>query len=166
MNGYPRIYLGQRTVREFKNRVSFPIYQVVTNEELVSFIEKFTGIGYRDIPVIIEDVGYLSRSEQSVLLKFVEESPLKLVLLSSIDAIIPTIISRMSLVYKVSSPVKSNFLSIKKGESRISERLSENTHFFDKCRVQGEECPIGYYYASVIPSNRQRIYGVLEVDGD
>lgn len=165
MNGYPRIYIGARTIKEFRSRIPHPTY-FVNQDTIAPIIERFSGIRHRSIPLILEDIGYLSHQSQSHLLRFVEDSPLNIILLSTVDNIIPTIISRMSLVYKISDPVKSNFLSPQKGMNRISEYLSEDSHYYDKCRLQSQESPILYYYNKVIPNKRNKLLKVIMAENN
>jgi hypothetical protein len=160
MNGYPRLYIG-KAARELKKRITFPIYQV-TNESLKEFINYYSLIPKLNNPLIIEDLTYLSFEAQSNLLKFIEDSPLKIILLSSEDQIISTILSRMSLVYKVKEKVKSQFLTTRQAQEEL-DKIDPDTYYLTYLKKEMELSPVTYYYEQVVgnKSNKQKLVQLI-----
>lgn len=142
MNGYPRLYIG-RAAQEFKKRMNVRIVQV-TKETITDFLDYYTNIPKMDSPLVIEDLFYLPNYCQSDLLKFIEDSPLKIILLSSEDNIIETILSRMSLVYKLPEQVTSEFLSPQQAREKLSE-IDSDSFYLTYVKKQRDLSPITYY---------------------
>ena len=80
MNGYPRLYIG-RAAQELKMKCPFPINQIY-KDTLSEFISYYITVHTMAFPLVIEDIAILNQEQQSELLKFVEDSPLKIILLS------------------------------------------------------------------------------------
>ena len=160
MNGYPRLYIG-KAAQELKSRCPFPINQIY-KDTLSDFISYYTSVTSMVFPLVIEDISILNPTQQSVLLKFVEDSPLKIILLSSEDSIISTILSRMSLVYKYPDKVKSNFDSPVQAQEELS-KLDTNTLPQTYIRRQMEISPLAYYYDQVLENKscKQKLLRLL-----
>ena len=161
MQGYPRLYIG-RAAQELKKRVSFPIY-TLDKETLQDTLDCYRGVPTRSIPLVFEDLAYLQDDVQSYLLKFIEESNQKIILLSSEDIIIPTILSRMSMIYKIPDKISSAFLPSKEGYLELSDIDSDTYYLTYVKKVQGVS-PIVYYYDQLLlgKSNKQKILKLLE----
>ena len=83
MNGYPRLYIG-RAAQEFKKRMNLRIIQL-TKETMPDFLDYYTNIPKMETPLVIEDLAYLPIYVQSELLKFIEESQIKIILFTTIS---------------------------------------------------------------------------------
>lgn len=160
MNGYPRLYIG-RAAQELKMKCPFPINQVY-KDTLSEFISYYTTVHTMAFPLVIEDIAILNQEQQSELLKFVEDSPLKIILLSSEDCVISTILSRMSLVYKHPDKVKSLFDSPIHAQEELS-KLDTDTLQQTYIRKQMEISPLAYYYDQLLEnkSNKQKLLRLL-----
>ena len=160
MNGYPRLYIG-RAAQDLKSKCPFPINQVY-KDTLSEFISYYTTIQTMAFPLVIEDIAILNPTQQSILLKFVEDSPLKIILLSSEDNVISTILSRMSLVYKYPDKIKSNFDSPLHAQEELS-RLDTNTLPQTYIRKEMEISPMAYYYDQLLENKscKQKLLRLL-----
>lgn len=172
MNGYPRLYIGKAAL-ELKKRVRFNIYQV-NKDTLSEFIDYYSTIPYMKTPLIIEDITYLPIKEQSNLLKFIEDSKLNIILLASEDTIISTVLSRMSLIYKMKEDVTSLFLSSKEYNQRETEdninreeslntNIIEDEHYLTYIKKEMKESPITYYYEQRVENkpNKQKLLQLI-----
>ena len=160
MNGYPRLYIGVDYIRQLKGRATFPINQVF-KEELSDFISYYSSIKSLPYPLVIEDVSNFNEIQQSILLKFVEDSELKIILLASEDNILSTILSRMSLVYKQKENVKSLFNEEVIMElSNIDSDSSKSTYIKKQITLS----PISYYYDQLLENknNKNKLIRLLE----
>lgn len=160
MNGYPRLYIG-KAAQELRKRVSFPIYQV-TKETLTEFISYYSTIPSMKYPLIIEDLAYLPFESQSNLLKFIEDSKLNIILLSSEDQILSTILSRMSLVYKLKDQVTSSFLTCKQAQEEL-DKIDQDTYYITFLKKQMQLSPISYYYDQYLGNkpNKQKLLQLI-----
>ena len=164
MNGYPRIYIGVDYIRQLKGRATFPINQVY-KEDLSDFISYYSSITSLPYPLVIEDISTYNETQQSILLKFVEDSGLKIILLASEDNILSTILSRMSLVYKQKENVKSLFHKPLEDDvllelGNIDPDSSKSTYI----KKQTSLSPISYYYDQILEGkkNKNKIIRLLE----
>lgn len=153
MNGYPRLYIG-KAAQELKKRISFPVYSI-TKENIVEMISFYSTIPNLKNPLVLEDLTYLSLNEQGMLLKFIEDSQLKIILLASEDNVIPTILSRMSLVYKIKDKITSLFLSYTQGKEEL-DSIDKDTFYLDCIKKQREVSPISFYYDNYIGNKRNK----------
>lgn len=160
MNGYPRLYIG-KAAQELKKRVSFPIYQV-SRETLNDFLSYYSTIPAMNTPLVIEDLAYLPFDSQSNLLKFIEDSKLKIILLSSEDQIIPTVLSRMSLVYKIKDNISSEFFTPKQAQEEL-DKIDQDTYYLTYVKKQMQLSPITYYYEQIVnnKTNKQKLIDLI-----
>jgi hypothetical protein len=160
VNGYPRLYIG-KAASELKKRVQFPI-QLVTKESLSDFISYYSTIPSMRYPLVIEDLAYLPVDAQSNLLKFIEDSKLNIILLSSEDNVIHTILSRMSLVYKMREEVRSDFREYRDAVEDLSE-IDADTFYLTYVQKQCEISPISYYYDCLLKDkpNKTKLLNIL-----
>ena len=162
MNGYPRLYIG-KAAQELKKRIQFPVYQV-TKETLSEFIEYYSTIPVMKFPLVIEDLAYLPVDSQSNLLKFIEDSKLNIILLSSEDQIITTILSRMSLVYKIKEKVVSDFNSPRQAQEEL-DKIDQDTYYLTYVKKQMQLSPISYYYDQYV-GNKPNKNKLLQIISD
>lgn len=110
------------------------IFNVENTREL---IQELSGISLEK-PLVIDDISLLYRS--TVLLKFIEESKLKLILLASKDNLSNTLLSRIKTIkkYPDESNTSFNLTSIKDAEKHIkSEELNQD----DTINYLATTCP-------------------------
>lgn len=96
---FPKLFIGQAAIafRQYLNKhnYNYEIHHIIDKEDLMDLIEKFSHYASYTLPVIISDISFLSKQEQSMLLKFMDDSNLNIILLASRDNILDTIISRV-----------------------------------------------------------------------
>lgn len=110
------------------------IFNVENTREL---IQELSGISLEK-PLVIDDISLLYRS--TILLKFIEESKLKLILLASKDNLSSTLLSRIKTIkkYPDESNISFNLTSIKDAEKHIkSEELNQD----DTINYLATTCP-------------------------
>lgn len=110
------------------------IFNVENSREL---IQELSGISLEK-PLVIDDISLLYRS--TILLKFIEESKLKLILLASKDNLSSTLLSRIKTIkkYPDESNISFNLTSIKDAEKHIkSEELNQD----DTINYLATACP-------------------------
>lgn len=110
------------------------IFNVENTREL---IQELSGISLEK-PLVIDDISLLYRS--TILLKFIEESKLKLILLASKDNLSSTLLSRIKTIkkYPDESNISFNLTSIKDAEKHIK---SEDLNQDDTINYLATTCP-------------------------
>ena len=172
---YPRLYVGE-TAKVFKYKNPYlPVYQLY-KDNIREFIEYYSTQQISARPLVIEDIYYLPESCQTDLLKFVEETQLKVVLLSSYDNIIPALLSRMAYVYKEERIIKTSFLSPSEARKEMFNSTYKDAEEDDDDKEQEHQTeivkrklklsPMMYYNDSLIASlpNKQKLLNLLESD--
>lgn len=153
---YPVLLMG-KAVADFKRVCDYPIIKVTNPDEIRDMVSYYNSITRLDRPLIIEDLAFLSSSCDGLLLKFVEESKLKLILLSTYDKATPVLLSRVKKVIKYyDGGVSSEFMKVSEGTRKLEELLSPDSHYYDKVRYMGKYCPRLYLVEKAIKSNRNR----------
>lgn len=164
MTQFPLLVVGSAVV-EFKKAYTDVIVRVQDIEGLREIVSYYTAIKELDRLLVIEDIAFLPRKADGILLKFVEESPLKIVILSTFDVVDSVLVSRFKRVIKFSKEeTDSLFLSTKEGYSKVEEELSENTSKFDRLRYIGKYSPKIYFMESQMKGirNKEKIMQILE----
>lgn len=96
---FPKLFVGDAAVsfKRYlkKNSYNYTINSIQSRDDLIELIERFSRYSSYTLPVIFDDISFLSHRDQSILLKFMDDTDLKLVLLASRDNILSTIISRV-----------------------------------------------------------------------
>lgn len=159
---YPIAIVGS-PVRELKTKTELPIRRITSREETSELVASYTGVRSLSYPLLIEDLAFLSPQVHQQLLKFLEESPLQVVLLSTYDVFTPPLLSRIKTFIKAPlERTQSKFMSPSAGRESIN--LSKDTHPLDRIRHQGLSSPLIYYDEKTIPPrpNRQKIISILE----
>lgn len=151
--------------RELRSSSELPIRRVTNNEELRDLIAQYTGIKSLETPLLVEDLAFLSPWGLQSLLKFVEDTRLDVILLSTYDNFTPPLLSRLKVFIK--APIErtnSNFLDAGRGRDRIDSILSGDSHVLDRVRYQGRESPILYYNEKNVPRrpNRSKFLSLIE----
>lgn len=160
--GYPVAFIGA-PARELKSTTSLPIRRVTNGAEMAELVANYTGVRATQTPLIIEDLAFLSPQVHQQLLKFLEESPLEIVVLSTYDVFTPPMLSRMKVFIKAPlERTQSNLLKPQQGRDKIN--LSKDTHPLDRIRHQGKESPMLYYLDKTVPQrpNRAKLISLIE----
>ena len=129
---FPKLFIGTaaKAFCKFieKNNYNYNINYISSKEDLVNLIDSFSHYKNYTLPVIISDISFLSPLEQSLLLKFIEDSNLNIVLLASRDNILGTIISRMKefrKYYTVGSGDRAGFIKLNKAREMLINDANE-----------------------------------------
>ena len=131
---FPKLFIGS-AAKAFcrfleKSEKHYAIDYISTKEDLVNLIDNYSHYKNYSLPVIISDISFLSQSEQSLLLKFIEDSNLNIILLASRDNILGTIISRMKefrKYYITSSGDRAGFIKLNKAREMLINDSEEFT---------------------------------------
>lgn len=147
------IYIGLFAFEFKRKNPSVSVSHVRSKEDVMEWIETYSGIS-SSMPIAIEDISYLSTKNQSLLLKFLDETNFDVSMLARFDSILPTIFSRCDRIYKKSIPIQRNNTSI---EEAYSSYLASK-HPQEKWKLVSEQNPKLYYYLHTYPGfNRKTI---------
>ena len=99
-----------------------------------------------DYPVVIGDLSFFDADDLFFLLKFIEETKLKIVLLSKFDNVSPIVLSRMKSVVKYVDNVDAygSTEDLLKAREHMEMKIVPNTSLYDKVRLQKSLSPILY----------------------
>jgi hypothetical protein len=173
---FPKLFIGD-AVRGFtrfvkQNNYNYTINILVSREELLEFIELYSGYKNYSLPVIIGDISYFNKETQSILLKFMDDTDLKLILLASRDNVIETIISRVREYRKFYIPnneSKSSFISIKKAREMFNNdvgRFDEDSSEEDKMIIYNRYNPMLSYDSLLVSkfskSDQEKLLCLIE----
>lgn len=129
---FPKLFVGAaaKAFCKFieKNNYNYNINYISSKEDLVNLIDSFSHYKNYTLPVIISDISFLSPLEQSLLLKFIEDSNLNIILLASRDNILGTVISRMKefrKYYVVGSGDRAGFIKTNKAREMLINDADE-----------------------------------------
>lgn len=162
-NRSPLLLMGS-SVLDFKRMYKGPIKIVRDNDSVRELVSYYSSIVALDRPLVIDDLSFLSSMGVSLLLKLVEESTFPVILLSMFDSVDSILLSRVKTVIKYSKDeIKSEFLPIGKGYTRIEESLSEDSHIYDRFKYMSKFSPLVYYVEKSIGriKNKNKIYELL-----
>lgn len=153
---FPAMFIGD-AVADFKKEFRGYINTVQTLDELREFVSYYNGIEDLDRILVLEDISFLPRGSEGTLLKFVEETSLRLVMLSRFDKVSNIMLSRIKTVIKYyNEEVSSQFLPVSKGYSGIEEMLKESSSYYDKIRYMGKLSPKMIYLEKNIRQSRNK----------
>lgn len=155
MKSFPALIIGNAVV-DFKKNYHGPIARVTTPEELRDLVSYYSGIDDIGRILVVEDISFLSNpSLEGLLLKFVEESKLPLVLLSTYDKVSSVLLSRCKEVVKYyHNKTDSEFLSVADGNQKVNDTLSPDSYYFDRVRYYSKFSPKLYFLDKNVTSNR------------
>lgn len=155
-DSYPVLILSGAVI-DFKRSYQGQIIRLSTVEEVREFVSYYTAISALERPLVIEDLSFLPDFCEGLLLKFIEESPLRIVVLSAFDTVSPVLLSRFKKVVKYSKEkVDSEFCKASVGYQKLEETLRPDSHFFDKVRYMGKLSPKLYYLECNIAQGRNK----------
>lgn len=164
MNLFPMMIVGS-AVFDFKKVCKDPIVQVTDMQSLREVVAYYNSIQSLDRMLIIEDISFLPKGSEVTLLKFVEETKLKLVLLSVYDVSSSILLSRCKRVVKYQKEkTESQWLPPSDGSKKIDELVVENTSYYDRVRYMGKYSPKVYYLDHMLGSarNKDKILSIIE----
>ena len=155
LNSFPALFIGSAVV-DFKKNYSGPIARATTPETLRDLVSYYTSMADIGRILVVEDISFFSsQSLEGLLLKFVEESKIPLVLLSTYDKVSPILLSRCKEVVKYyHEKTYSEFLSVSQGSQMVAEVLSPDSHYYDKVRYYSKLSPKLYFLDKNVTSNR------------
>ena len=170
---FPKLFIGT-AYDAFKrylttHKLNYDINYLCTKDELAEFIERFSHYKSYTLPVIIADISFFNAKEQSMLLKFMDDTSLNLILLASRDNILPTIISRVKefrKYYANSSDI--NFFEINKAREMLDNELKamEDYSYEDKLITAMKYNPLLSYNDSIVShyslNDRQKLLSIIE----
>lgn len=160
---YPILIIGSY-VNDFKKSIKIPMYHVENLNDVKDFVSYYSGIKYLDRPVVLEDISFLNKQVEGQLLKFIEETSLKVIVLSYYDKNSLIFLSRFKTVVKaMKDKTTSLFLTMKQGYSKIEQATVENTPYYQRVALQGKNSPELYYYDKLLRYNRnyEKIIDIL-----
>lgn len=170
---FPKLFIGDayKSFLRYIEKRSLPylVNYIQSREELTELIDQFSHYKNYSEPVIIADVSYFSHADQSLLLKFIDDTKLNIVLLASRDNILGTIISRVKEFRKfyVTSNVV-NFLNINKARDLRAEELcnDRDISYEDMLTVSNKYNPLLVYNDSLVSKykagERDKLISLLE----
>lgn len=156
---YIKLYIAGYC-QEFKRRVNVPIIYV-NDENLEQVIDQYSRFKSMKYPLVLEDIYYLSQVNQCKLLKFLEETKLKVILLASSDNVSPMIINRITDVYKRVPKANSHFIPMNECRNNISfEDLCQT----DVVKKQMYNSPLLYRDDVLVKkfSNKEKLLEIIE----
>lgn len=163
---FPKLFVGgaAQSFKSYikKNNFNYEINYISDREDLVSLIETFSKYKEYHLPVIISDISFLSKKDQSLLLKFMDDSKLNIILLASRDNILGTIISRVKefrKFYVQNNGTKAGFINVSKAREMFNNehgQFSEDTSYEDKLSVYNQYNPLLAYDNILVKSYKKK----------
>lgn len=142
---FPCLLIGEY-VHIFKTKYKGTIDRIFTLQEVRDLIQREEIAHNKDRMIVLDGVGYLSEVGQNSLLKFIEESVSKIVLLSYTDRLSSVILSRVKFVYKSWRKVKTlDFGSVRGSLQGLEDvKNKENCKPSDVIQYYVDTCPSLY----------------------
>ena len=160
----PLLLMGGE-VFDFRKGTQYPVRSVRTSDDVRELVAYYTGVEQVANPLVVEDLSFLDGRSSFLLLKFVEESPIPIILLSLYDRVSPIILSRMRIVKKkpLQTAVKSLFGNPSDMFSKMGEELKES-HTIERQKFMLENSPILYLWSETYKyvRNRNKVYQLLK----
>lgn len=177
---FPKLFVGAASV-SFQNYIKkhnydYQINYIASRDDLISFIELYSGYKNYTLPVIISDISYLNKADQSLLLKFMDDTNLNIILLASRDNILDTIISRVKefrKFYVNDKSTRAGFISVSKAREMFTNEHGEfddDTSYEDKLLTYNQYNPMIAYDNDLVKSYRKydqnRLLNLLEYSNE
>ena len=150
---------------DFKKIYDGPVSRLTTLDEVREFVSYYNSIKVLDRLLVVEDLAFLPPMSEGYLLKFVEETPLNLVLLSYYDSVSSIMLSRVKRVEKYyNEKTSSSFQAASVGYKRMAEELSVDSHYFDRVKFMSKVSPKMFFLESKVSTtrNKGKILGFLD----
>ncbi len=150
-----------------KNHYDYEINYISDRDDLLNFIETYSHYKNYTLPVIISDISFLKKKDQSLLLKFMDDTKLNIILLASRDNILDTIISRVREFRKFYPEDRGNragFINVSKAREMFNNeygQFSDDTSYDDKLLVYNKYNPVLAYDNNLVKSYRKNDQGKL-----
>lgn len=162
---FPKLFCGGAAIafKNYlkKNHYNYEINYITDRDDLLNFIETYSHYKNYTLPVIISDISFLKKKDQSLLLKFMDDTNLNIILLASRDNILDTIISRVREFRKFYSEDRGNragFINVSKAREMFNNeygQFSDDTSYEDKLLVYNKYNPILAYDNNLVKSYRK-----------
>ena len=162
---FPKLFCGSAAIafKNYlkKNHYNYEINYITDRDDLLNFIETYSHYKNYTLPVIISDISFLKKKDQSLLLKFMDDTNLNIILLASRDNILDTIISRVREFRKFYSDNRGNragFINVSKAREMLNNeygQFSDDTSYEDKLLVYNKYNPILAYNNNLVKSYRK-----------
>ena len=162
---FPKLFCGSAAIafKNYlkKNHYNYEINYITDRDDLLNFIETYSHYKNYTLPVIISDISFLKKKDQSLLLKFMDDTNLNIVLLASRDNILDTIISRVREFRKFYSDNRGNragFINVSKAREMLNNeygQFSDDTSYEDKLLVYNKYNPMLAYNNNLVKSYRK-----------
>lgn len=159
---FPILIIGD-AVLAFKKFYNQPISYVNNLNDLRDLIAYYSGMECLDKIIVIDDISKLHRDAEGILLKFIEDTKSRIILLSQFDVCSSIILSRCkNIIKKVDTKTTSKFASMEACANEL-EKLGNDTLYYQKVKVMGQICPEYYYYDTKYKADRKALE-VLNTD--
>lgn len=162
---FPKLFCGSAAIafKNYlnKNHYNYEINYITDRDDLLNFIETYSHYKNYALPVIISDISFLKKKDQSLLLKFMDDTNLNIILLASRDNILDTIISRVREFRKFYSDNRGNragFINVSKAREMLNNeygQFSDDTSYEDKLLVYNKYNPMLAYNNNLVKSYRK-----------
>lgn len=162
---FPKLFCGSAAIafKNYlnKNHYNYEINYITDRDDLLNFIETYSHYKNYALPVIISDISFLKKKDQSLLLKFMDDTNLNIILLASRDNILDTIISRVREFRKFYSDNRGNragFINVSKAREMLNNeygQFSDDTSYEDKLLVYNKYNPMLAYNNDLVKSYRK-----------
>ena len=162
---FPKLFCGSAAIafKNYlkKNHYNYEINYITDRDDLLNFIETYSHYKNYTLPVIISDISFLKKKDQSLLLKFMDDTNLNIILLASRDNILDTIISRVREFRKFYSDDRGNragFINVSKAREMLNNeygQFSDDTSYEDKLLVYNKYNPMLAYNNNLVKSYRK-----------
>lgn len=162
---FPKLFCGSAATafKNYlkKNHYNYEINYITDRDDLLNFIETYSHYKNYTLPVIISDISFLKKKDQSLLLKFMDDTNLNIILLASRDNILDTIISRVREFRKFYSDNRGNragFINVSKAREMFNNeygQFSDDTSYEDKLLVYNKYNPMLAYNNDLVKSYRK-----------
>lgn len=158
-----------------KHNCKYQINYISCREDLISLIETYSHYKNYMQPVIISDISFLNKSDQSLLLKFIDDSHLNIILLASRDNILDTIVSRVKefrKFYIFNNSNKAGFFSIEKARDMAANEMSniDSLSYDDKLLLYNKYNSMlaydDYLVQKYNQSDRKKLLNILELNDE
>ena len=178
---FPKLFIGD-AAKAFvqyikKHGYDYSINYISSREDLISLIELYSNYKNYSLPVIINDISFLKKKDQSLLLKFMDDTNLNIILLASRDNILDTIISRVKEFRKFYTADKGNragFINISRAREMLNNDLKEidesDSSYDDRMIFRNKYNPLLSYDDSLVSrfgfNDKNRLLSLLEFSNE
>lgn len=152
------VLLVGKAVSLFKTIYKDPIRELKNTNDVKEFVTEYTGIKSSK-PVVISDIGYLTKNAAFLVLKLVEEAKFPVIILSTEDKVDSILLSRVKRTVKFPMDERTNnsLMSVSSAFGQVyGNDESNQTRVVNKIQFYAENCPELYRIESEVPYNKYR----------